>query len=182
MYAKKYFDIKELKKINIQQEVGVYYRTGANNIKKEYYNYFDIDTDDMEHFVTFTSNDFDKVINDYEIEYAFTDEEEINEFVENLMNYKKYSHYLVVLFNATWTGSSGYKIFDNYFDTFYRDYDVTMYYKNGTKGGKAITLTEYSHDVPMGHNSVIIGLTENEYNKLENKDIEEIIAFGRKFI
>lgn len=181
MYAKKYFDIDCLKKTNLQNEIGVYYITRANNIKEEYYNYFDIDKKDMVDMVYLTTNDFDKVIDTNDIEYSYTDNDEIETFLADLMNYEKYKHFLVVLFNSTWNNASGYKIFDNYFDTFYRDYDTDMHYVGGTKGGKAITLIEYSHDKPTGYNSIIVGLTESEYNKLQNYDIEKIIEYGNNF-
>lgn len=40
-------------------------------------------------------------------------------------------------------------------------------------------LREYHHDKPMGHNSIIIGLTDTEYEKLRYKNIDEIIDYGR---
>ena len=182
MYAKRYYDIEEIKKIDIQNGIGVYYYTDTDNIKEEFYDYFDIDKNDKSDFVSLTKKDFDKVIDIYKIEYDYTDGQEIDNFLSNLMNYKKYDYFLVVLFNATWNGASGYKIFKDYFNAFFRDYDNTMYYVGGTKGGKAITLREYSHDKPLGYNSAIVGLTEREYNKLSNCNIEKIIDFGRKFL
>ena len=90
-----------------------------------------------------------------------------------------YSHYLVVLFNSRWTNASGYKIFDKYIDCFIRDYDVSMYVKSSSGKGKSLGLREYHHDKPMGHESIIIGLTEAEYEKLENMSIEDIISYGK---
>ena len=89
MYAKKYFDIDCLKKTNLQNEIGVYYITRADNIKEEYYNYFDIDKNDMVDMVYLTTNDFDKVIDTNDIEYSYTDNDEIETFLADLMNYEK---------------------------------------------------------------------------------------------
>ena len=111
---------------------------------------------------------------------CLNDEIEINDYFKQLMNYKKYNHYLVVLFNSRWTGASGYKIFDNYMECFYRDYDNTMYVKGSSRSGKYLKLREYHHDKPMGHDSIIIGLTDREYEKLDNMNIDEIIDFGKE--
>ena len=94
------------------------------------------------------------------------------------MNYNKYNHYLVVLFNSTWNNASGYKIFDKYDECFYRDYDNSMYVIGSSRSGKYLELREYHHDKPMGHNSIIIGLTDTEFEKLDRKGIQEIIDFG----
>jgi hypothetical protein len=96
------------------------------------------------------------------------------------MNYKQYNHYLVILFNSTWTNASGYKFFDDYMKCFYRDYDSTMYIFGSSRNGKYLELFEYHHDKPMGHSSIIIGLTDTEYNKLSKKSIDEIVDFGKK--
>ena len=94
------------------------------------------------------------------------------------MNYNKYNHYLVVLFNSTWNNASGYKFFDKYDECFYRDYDNSMYVIGSSRSGKYLELREYHHDKPMGHNSIIIGLTDTEFEKLDRKGIQEIIDFG----
>ena len=44
--------------------------------------------------------------------------------------------------------------------------------------GKYLKLREYHHGKPMGHDSLIIGLTDREYEKIDNMNIDEIIDFG----
>lgn len=36
------------------------------------------------------------------------------------------------------------------------------------------------YDVPMGHDSLIIGLTDREYEKIDNMNIDQIIDFAKK--
>lgn len=114
--------------------------------------------------------------------YYYFDELEWREFVNDLMDHKKYDYFLVILFNSRWNGASGFKIFNNYYDCFFRDYDCSMYVKGGSVKGKSMTLTEYHHDAPTGHTSVIIGLTEAEHEKICNSEIDEVLKFGEKYI
>ena len=102
-------------------------------------------------------------------------EEELNYII------KDYEHYLVFAFNCRWNGASGYNITDNKLDAFVRDYDVTQYLKRVTKGNKACLLREYHHDVPMGHDVVIVGLTDEEYQKLNTFDFEKVEKFATEF-
>lgn len=181
-YASKYFDLDYLKKVNIQ-EIGVYYTIPIKNIKEDKRNEFDYE--DLEDYITLDSetiNDSDYIEDYSNIEYDYTDTWEIEDFLGNLMNTKKYEHYLVLLDYATWCNSSGVKIFNDYKECFYRNYDSSMYYEDSSKKGKILTLREYHHDKPTGHNTYIIGLTETEYNKLENKSIEYLIDYARKYI
>ena len=177
-YVEKNFGKDYLKQMNIQ-EVGVYYDVPIKDIyedKRDEFDYEDLDDSVLLDKISIDSGCY--VENFDNIEYDYTDEIEIEDTIMQLMNYKKYNHYLVVLFNSRWTSASGYKIFDNYKECFYRDYDVNMYVKGSSRSGKYLKLREYHHDVPMGHDSIIIGLTDREYEKLDNMNIDEIIDFG----
>lgn len=179
-YVEKNFGKDYLKQMNIQ-EVGVYYDVPIKDIyedKRDEFDYEDLDDSVLLDKISIDSGCY--VENFDNIEYDYTDEIEIEDTIMQLMNYKKYNHYLVVLFNSRWTSASGYKIFDNYKECFYRDYDVNMYVKGSSRSGKYLKLREYHHDVPMGHDSIIIGLTDREYEKLDNMNIYEIINFGAK--
>jgi hypothetical protein len=93
---------------------------------------------------------------------------------------KPYDHYLVCAYHCRWDGVSGYKITDSLEDALYRDYDYHQYFIGGSRGGKTILLSESSHDVPMGHSVVVIGLTDKEYEKLSywDVDFETVIKFA----
>ena len=175
--------IKELKKtkdIDLQQ-VGTYYSVPIKDIFEEKRKEFDFENLDDYILLNKYSIDSGEYVENYNnINYEYTDELEIDYYFHQLMNYKKYNHYLVVLFNSRWNGASGYKIFNNYMYCFCRDYDNTMYVKGSSKMGKYLKLREYHHDNPMGHDSIIIGLTDREYEKLDNMNIEQIIDFATK--
>lgn len=177
-YVEKNFGKDYLKQMNIQ-EVGVYYNIPIKDIYENKRNEFDYE--DLNDSVLLNKISIDSgyyVENFDNIEYDYTDEVEIEDTIMQLMNYNKYNHYLVVLFNSTWNNASGYKFFDKYDECFYRDYDNSMYVIGSSKSGKYLELREYHHDKPMGHNSIIIGLTDTEFEKLDGKGIQEIIDFG----
>ena len=180
-YIDRFFSRDFFKNTDLQQ-VGVYYDVPVENIKKEKLNEFDYD-EDM-NYVLLDSNTIyncDDYVEDYDgIEYSYTDEIEIDDTFSYLMDSKKYNKYLVVAFNCTWNGASGYSFKDNYIDCFVRDYDSTMYVTGSSKNGKYLRLRESHHDVPCGHNTIVIGLTDNEYNKLEGKDVDYIINYGKE--
>lgn len=177
-YVEKNFGKDYLKQMNIQ-EVGVYYNVPIKDIYEDKRNEFDYE--DLNDSVLLDKISIDSgyyVENFDNIEYDYTDEVEIEDTIMQLMNYNKYNHYLVVLFNSTWNNASGYKFFDKYDECFYRDYDNSMYVIGSSRSGKYLELREYHHDKPMGHNSIIIGLTDTEFEKLDRKGIQEIIDFG----
>ena len=177
-YVDKNFNRDYLKRVDLQQ-VGAYYSIPIQDIyenKREEFDYENMEDRILIDRATLDSGEY--VENFDNVEYDYTDEIEIDDYLTSLMNCKQYSHYLVVLFNARWTNASGYKFFDNYTECFYRDYDNTMYVKGSSRSGKYLKLKEYHHDKPMGHDSIIIGLTDTEYDKLQNKNIDEIINYG----
>lgn len=104
----------------------------------------------------------------------------VSDFLENCL--KTYEHYLVFAFNCTWNGGSGYAFKDNLFDCVVRNYDVSQFVRAISKHNKSMLLREFHHDVAYGHNSVIIGLTDKEYETLENADFSEIENFAKKYL
>lgn len=128
--------------------------------------------------ITMTLNDID----DFEIPSDVVDydsfdfdEEELQYILEDLIG--NHPHYLVFASNCTWNGVSGYKFCTNIIDTCARNYDISLTLKE--KGTNAILCTEYSHDVPTGSPTYIIGLSNKEYNKLENADFSEVENFAK---
>lgn len=180
-YATKYFNAEYLKDTNIC-DVGVYVWTPYLNIKDEFKNDFDIFDDEEDAYVSLDLISVDEILNDpTEIEYNIGsdfDEWEYDSFIENLI--KPFNHYIVCAYHCTWDRRSGYKIVDELKDAFYRDYDCHQYYGGGSIGGKSILIYEYSHDAPMGYSTMIIGLTDKEYDKLSywNVDFETVFKFA----
>ena len=111
-YVEKNFGKDYLQQMNIQ-EVGVYYNVPIRDIyedKRSEFDYEDLNDTILLDKISIDSGYYVKNFNN--IEYNYTDEDEIEDTIKQLMNYKQYNHYLVVLFNSTWTNATGYKIFD----------------------------------------------------------------------
>lgn len=132
---------------------------------------------------TYIEKEFNKnSLKDLDIQEVGTycDEDEIDNFFDNLMNCKKYNHFLIVVFEATWNKANGYKVTDDYMNCYYRSYDCSIYVTGSSRTGKYLKLKEFNHDCPCGHDTIIIGLTEREYNRIYNLNTDEIIDFGQK--
>ena len=99
-------------------------------------------------------------------------------FEETMKEFLKESkHYLVFAYNCRWNGASGYKFATDYTDCVYRSYDTTLIPVNRSRGKKVLVCTEYSHDVPLGATTLIVALTDKEYDLLRNRvgfnDVED---------
>lgn len=132
----------------------------------------------MEKFKGYNVKDLMKIdiqeVGNYE-GYGFS-KYEFLDFMEQFL--KEYDHYLVVAYSSNWRGQTGYRFTDNIRDTVYRNYDVTQNIIGGTNSRKSLLIMEYHHDVPMGHETIIIGLTDKEYEKLDYSSFEDIIDFA----
>lgn len=111
-------------------------------------------------------------------EFIDFDEDIYNDLINNLI--KDSEHYLVMAFSSNWLRQNGYKISSSKKDCFYRNYDCTQTVVGGSIGGKVLELTESHHDCPCGHKTVIIALTEKEYEYINNADFESIETFVYK--
>lgn len=178
-FIEKNFNKESLKEIDIQN-VGVYYRVPASDIVEEKRAEFDVGDFESDYIIldknTIDSGDY--LYRYCNMDYDYTDIDEWEYFVSELMNCKKYDNYLVVGFNSRWDGATGYSFITDYKNCFIKDYDVTQYVTGSSKGGKCLELREYSHDVPTGHRVLIIGLTEAESNKLEYADFDTVMEFA----
>lgn len=171
-YALKNFSEGYIKDKNIQQ-IGCYVWTPYLNIKSEYRDDFEIWDDEEYASVSVPYTDINELLDDpfnYDDMDSDFDEYEYEDFISELI--KKAEHYLVCAYACTWNRRTGYKIVDELKDAFYRDYDCHQCYNGGSQGGKSICITEYSHDVPMGYRTMIIGLTNKEYEKLSYWDVD----------
>lgn len=173
IYATRYMSPEFIKKVNIPK-YGEYVWTPYLNIKEEYRNKYDIVDPEEYASVTVWVCDLDEYCDDpYNYEYCmgdFRDEYMYNDFISELI--KPYNHYLVCAYGCRWDGASGYKIADSLKEALSRSYDYHQYFVGGSRGGKSIVLCEYSHDVPMGHRVMVIGLTDKEYEKLSYWDVD----------
>lgn len=106
---------------------------------------------------------------------AYTD------YVSNLLSGR---HFLVVAKGCRWDGANGYGLYTEMEDALYRGYDVEQVIKE--KSDKYFKLIESSHDVPMGHASYVVSLTNTECDKvqnwLENREFEKIDEFVEKIV
>lgn len=180
-YALKNFSEGYIKDRNIQ-EIGCYVWTPYLNIKSEYRDDFEIYDDEEYASVSVPYTDINELLDDpFNYEWCMGsdfDKYEYEDFIFGLI--KEAKHYLVCAYACTWDRRTGYKIVDELEDAFYRDYDCHQCYSGGSQGGKSICITEYSHDAPMGYRTMIIGLTNKEYEKLSywNVDFDTVIKFA----
>jgi hypothetical protein len=151
-------------------------------IKKEYrqmyiddfINEIDEDEDIMDFSVCVTEDqveDFDYV--DYYYDWRF-DEDNYYEELRQITNPDKHEGFLIVYYNANWQGSTGIRIEKNWRNILNFDYDVTIYHKATEEESRQFNVFKvHSHDVPMGGTYLVIGLTYEELEVVENKTWEE---------
>lgn len=175
----KEFDLKKLKETDIQ-ELGKRVTTRITNIKDERkldYCFYESEWENEDWYVTIGMNDFDDLIdtNDFE-DWGEFDETEFDEFVNGLI--KETKHYLIVAYNYTWNNRSGLKFANSLIECFIRDYDCCQYVMGGSQGKKVLSLNESHHDKPMGAETIIVALTDKEYDTLKDKSYESIMQFA----
>lgn len=107
------------------------------------------------------------------------DDEQLEETLKSYLG--DYNYYLVFAQGCRWNGESGYKICTNINEVVYRDYDVTLEVESELSGRDGIVCREYSHDRPTGSDTVIMGITAEEYDQLEEMDFREIEEFVNSF-
>lgn len=88
----------------------------------------------------------------------------------------KHPYYLVFAKTCTWNGVSGYGIYSNILHTCMRPYEISLDLIE--KGKDAIYCMEYSHDVPTGSPTYIIGLSYDDYDYLNSADFDDVKAFA----
>ena len=137
--------------------------------KKIDYYFYDDDNDN--YILTLNYYDYDEyytIFKNYNFIFNYDlQEDTINDLISQCFNY---DYYLLFSRDYGWDARQVYKIVNNDIDLFYRDYDINLYYENSSKNGKIIKMLETSHDAPMGSTFYYIGLTSNEYEKIEEKN------------
>lgn len=133
--------------------VGYYYYVEENEEYEDgFYSEYEIDFHNLFDYVNWNFYDY----NEYDLE----------ELAGKLI--KKANNYLVIACNCTWNGATGYMIADSLTEAVSRDYDARIYPVDVTRGGKVLTCSEYSHDVPTGATTYIIALTDREKKVIDN--------------
>lgn len=84
----------------------------------------------------------------------------------------KHPAYLVFASGCKWNGVSGYKICDDIKNTVIRNYDISLILINQFKNG--IECMEYSHDVPTGSPTYILGISNEDREKIEDMEFNDI--------
>ena len=132
------------------EDEGAYIRMSEDNI--DYYNV-------PSEAVDYSDGDFDE----YELEAIMSD------ILGN------YPHYLVFAAGCRWNGASGYKVVEDVKETCYRGYDITLELKE--RGKRKALFRESSHDVPMGSTTYMLGITEEEYDRILDMEFNEVEEF-----
>lgn len=118
-------------------------------------------------------DDFPTEVIDYNS--AEFDNDELEELLISYLG--NHPHYLVFASGCRWNGASGYKFCENIIDTVARNYDVTLDLQEYIDD-RAIKCREASHDVPMGSTTIIVGISEEEYDDLSEKEFKDVEDFA----
>ena len=86
--------------------------------------------------------------------------------------------YLVFARGCRWNGASGYKLVKDYDGVISRSYDFSLVPISRSRGKKVLVCRESSHDVPMGSTTIIVALTEKEYERLSNSSFSAVEQFA----
>lgn len=138
--------------------------------------------DESDKYITLDGVTIDDLnINSEAIRYESADFDKISleDILESYIG--KHPYYLVFASGCRWNGASGYKITSNIIDTVLRDYEISLYYISHIED-RALICKESSHDVPMGSETFIIGISEDEYEKLEDFEFDEIEEFVNNIV
>lgn len=119
----------------------------------------------------------------------YFEQDEWNYYLKDITNAKTYKHFLIVYYGANWRNQVGYKFVDDYSKVLDFDYDVSIYHlakdENKAFGGKYDNkfnvFNVSSHDIPMGNDYIIIGLTDKQYEDIVDKDFNSIIEYANKY-
>lgn len=183
-YAEQYFKKEKLVTTNLQ-DIGWSVFTPLSNIKVELRNdfqdwelYSDI-ADETMVCIWYTDIDY-YCIDPYNYEYDVTGRDELvfKDYIDELI--ADHDYYLVCAYDCTWDNRTGYKITDNKYDICNRSYEVSQYVAGSSVDGNLLLLKEYHHDCPMGHSTLIVSMTDEEYYELEDSDWETVIEFAKE--
>lgn len=115
---------------------------------------------------------FDVPYDAVDTDFVWEDDDEALYVWNELINEAGY--YLVCLKHCTWDKRNAAFITDDVFKTVSRDYDVIIRPYMQSPDRKVLVCTESSHDVPMGHLTYIVALTDEEYEMLKEGDLNAV--------
>lgn len=137
----------------------------------------DIKDSDEPDWLNMTLHDIDRYgINSDAVDWESGEfmEDELEWLLESYLN--SHPHYLVFASGCRWNGASGYTFCEKITDTVKRPYEISLVLEE--QGESCIKCIESSHDVPTGSTTIIVGLTEEEYERLEDADFSEVEKFA----
>lgn len=120
-------------------------------------------------------------IKEFNIDYSAIDPKsyEFDEYIlEDILTTMlgKHPYYLVYAKGCKWNGASGYTFCTDIKNTVSRGYEISLETQEEITD-RAIKCIESSHDVPNGGITIIVGISNKEYKKLENADFNKIEEF-----
>ncbi|MBQ6480783.1 MAG: hypothetical protein IJI45_06670 [Anaerolineaceae bacterium] len=160
-------------------EAGLMYLVNAGGLNERARKYLDTDGD----WTYVSASDIEKIYDldadaYIDLSSAELDEGEAEWIFASLI--KDAKHYLVFATGCRWNGASGYKIATSPADAVARDYDAAIYPRRSSKGMKTLCCHEASHDVPTGNETIIVALTDKEFEYLDNASFEQVAGFAQK--
>ena len=163
-------------------KVGYYYMVNipslAHDIEAILFNegYYDPEWDEDDIYLDATVIDkLDIPASSVDFTDELYDENDVENYLLSLL--QEANHYLVFASGCRWNGASGYTIVDDIKDTIHRNYPISIYPKAISEDKKKLTCLEFSHDVPTGHSTFIIALSDEEKAFLEDANFEEVKRF-----
>lgn len=91
---------------------------------------------------------------------------------------KESDHYLVFASGCRWNGASGYRIANSKAEIVSRGYDAIITPVAGSRHRKVLVCRESSHDVPTGARTIVVALSQAEYEKLQYADFADVKAYA----
>jgi len=89
-------------------------------------------------------------------------------------------HYLVFARGCRWNGASRYKFARDYNEVIERGYEFSLYPISHTEDYSVLVCKEHSHDVPMGSTTIIVALTDDDFEKLSGSSFESVQKFAEE--
>lgn len=117
-------------------------------------------------------------IETYDAESAEYDDEQANDILSQFI--RPSSHYLVYAAGCRWNGADGYKLVHDMAGLVRRSYDATISPVAASKNGKVLICRESSHDVPMGSTTIMVALTDREYDRFKEADFASVRKWAEK--
>ena len=161
-------------------DYGIFYNGPIGAVKREYQANFRADyglaEDDME---TRIVADLDVFEDERDVEYDHTDSYMWEDLKKDIFH-KPYSHYLEYSTCVNWQNHEGYR-FRTFQNALEYSYECSMDYLARSKNFRYHQFSMSSHDV-FGASHYYIGLTDKEYDWLENQELQTVLQWAKERI